>query len=106
MNLPAFPMACLLVLWGGVQQGMNGFDHNPVEYAARVECPALILHGERDPRVTVDEIRAIYKNLAGEKQMILFPDAGHESYLEVDRKRWRRAVQEFCASLSEQNRRG
>ncbi|HEY3966185.1 MAG TPA: alpha/beta hydrolase [Planctomycetaceae bacterium] len=104
MNLPSFPMARLLVFWGGVQLGMNGFDHNPVEYAARVKCPTLLLHGERDVRVTVPEIRSIYDCLAGEKELVLFPDAGHESYLEVDSERWRKAVCAFCAQIDQANR--
>ncbi len=104
MNLPAFPMARLLVFWGGVQLGMNGFDHNPVEYAAHVECPTLLLHGERDVRVTVSEIRSIYERLAGNKDLILFPDAGHESYLEVDPERWRAAIREFCTQFDQASR--
>jgi alpha-beta hydrolase superfamily lysophospholipase len=104
MRLPSFPMARLLVLWGGVQQGMNGFDHNPAEYAARVECPALVLHGERDVRVKISEVCSVYDRLAGDKDLILFPDAGHESYLEVDPDRWREAVKEFCARFPETDR--
>jgi alpha-beta hydrolase superfamily lysophospholipase len=100
MRLPAFPMARLMVFWGGVQQGMNGFDHNPVEYAARVECPTLLMHGRRDSRVTVAEIQSIFERLAGQKQLVLFPEAGHESYLEVDPDQWRQAVQDFCEGLT------
>ena len=47
MGLPAFPCAHLLVFWGGWQHGFNGFEHNPVEYAGKVDCPALLLHGVR-----------------------------------------------------------
>ncbi len=92
--------ARLLVFWGGVQLGMNGFDHNPVEYAAHVECPTPLLHGERG-RVTVSEIRSIYERLAGTKDLIFVSsDAGHESYLKVDPERWRAAIREFCTNSS------
>jgi alpha-beta hydrolase superfamily lysophospholipase len=101
MKFPAFPMARLLVFWGGWQQDLNGFEHNPVEYAERIECPTLLLHGENDPRVSVPEIRSIYDSLGGEKQLVLFPDAGHESYLELDADRWRRAVLEFIGGLAD-----
>ena len=77
-GLPAFPAAELLVFWGSVQQGNNGFAHNPVDYARSVQCPALFLHGERDPRVTTAQATAIFERLAGEKEYARFPDAGHE----------------------------
>jgi pimeloyl-ACP methyl ester carboxylesterase len=69
MGLPSFPCAQLLVFWGGVQHGMNGFAHNPVEYAARVDCPALLLHGEADARVSVAEAQSLCSALTGEQQL-------------------------------------
>jgi pimeloyl-ACP methyl ester carboxylesterase len=95
MGLPAFPFAHLLVFWGGVQKGMNGFAHNPVDYAASVRSPTLLMHGSRDPRVSVAEVESIFANLAGDKRLVLFPQAGHESYVAVDRACWNEAVDEF-----------
>ncbi len=100
MGLPAFPFAHLLVFWGGIQHGMNGFAHNPVDYAASVCCPALVLHGRHDRRVSVAEVESILANLAGEKHLVLFPEAGHEPYLAVDAFRWNAAVDAFLASVS------
>jgi alpha-beta hydrolase superfamily lysophospholipase len=67
MGLPTFPAAQLLVFWGGVQQGFNGFRHNPAEYARSVKCPVLMMHGEHDSRVTVEQARNIFDNL-GERR--------------------------------------
>jgi alpha-beta hydrolase superfamily lysophospholipase len=39
MNAPAFPMAGLLVFWGGLQNGFWAFGHNPVAYASNIKCP-------------------------------------------------------------------
>ncbi|MEL7316305.1 MAG: hypothetical protein AAFN08_15385 [Cyanobacteria bacterium J06559_3] len=39
MSLPSFPRAELIVLWGGWQQGINRFTHNPVAYAAATDSP-------------------------------------------------------------------
>ena len=103
MAVPSFPFAQLLVFWGGVQQGMNGFAHNPVNYAASVHCPVLLLHGEQDPRVSVPQIRSIYENLAGNKELVLFPHAGHESYLQSDSERWKRTVGEFLRRIENDN---
>lgn len=68
MGLPSFPAAQLLVFWGGVGAGFNGFAHNPVEYARHVRCPTLVLQGARDLRVRVEEGRAIYQQLRGPKR--------------------------------------
>jgi uncharacterized protein len=43
MNVPPFPMAGLLVFWGGAQHGFWAFGHNPTDYAKRINCPTLIL---------------------------------------------------------------
>ncbi len=95
MHLPAFPFAQLLTFWGGAQQGFNGFRHNPADYARQVHCPALLIHGGRDARVSVTEVRHIYDNLSGPKALELFPDFGHGSPVTQFPDRWRARVREF-----------
>jgi pimeloyl-ACP methyl ester carboxylesterase len=95
MGLPAFPGAQLLIFWASVQQGFNGFGHNPAEYAEQVECPVLLLHGADDPRVTLEQAEAIYNGLPRGKQMKVFADAGHELYLARQPEEWKRVVGEF-----------
>jgi alpha-beta hydrolase superfamily lysophospholipase len=97
MGVPSFPSARLLVFWGGVQHGFNGFEHNPVDYARSVRCPVLLMHGAHDPRVTQEQAQAIYDNLAGAKRFELFPDAGHQPCLSANPKLWRQTVAEFLA---------
>jgi uncharacterized protein len=36
LHIPPFPLAELIIFWGGVQHGFNAFAHNPVTYAAQV----------------------------------------------------------------------
>lgn len=95
LGVPAFPTAQLLVFWGGVQQGYSGFQHNPADYAREVRCPTLLLHGGRDPRVTVPQVRRVFDQLAGPKQLVLFDEAGHEPYLPKNTEPWRAAVSQF-----------
>lgn len=97
MGVPAFPLAPLLVFWGSVQHGMNGFAHNPVEYAASVRCPTLLMHGSQDSRVSLSEARSICDRLAGDKRFVVF-DAGHESYVAVDPELWQRSVADFLTA--------
>lgn len=95
MGVPTFPMAGLLVFWGGLQNGFWGFSHNPERYALSVKCPVLLLYGQKDPRVSHAEIKTIFKNLRGPKTLKTYPQAGHENYLKNYRTQWTRDVQTF-----------
>lgn len=97
-GLPSFPAAQLLVFWGGVQHGYNGFGHNPVEYAKQVTCPVLLLHGVCDCRVSCGQIQSIYRNLAGEKQLHFFEGVGHQSYAALQPQEWKECVAGFLHS--------
>jgi uncharacterized protein len=98
MGLPVFPMSNLLVFWGGLINGYNGFSHNPAEYAKGIHCPVLLLHGLKDERVTREETDLIYENLAGKKQLVYFPEAGHENYLDQYRDEWTKNIRNFLDS--------
>lgn len=95
MGWPSFPAAQLLIFWGGVQFGFNGFRHNPVDYAAAVECPTLLLHGADDPRATLRQAQAVFENLRGPKQFEVLTGLGHESYLSAQPERWKQTVSQF-----------
>jgi alpha-beta hydrolase superfamily lysophospholipase len=95
MNAPVFPMAALLVFWGGVQNGFWAFGHRPIDYAKEISCPVLILYGEKDKNVSRAETDAIFANLQGKKQLITYPDAGHENYLIKYKEGWVRDITTF-----------
>lgn len=97
MRLPSFPFAELLVFWGGRSGGFNAFAHNPVDYAPAVHCPTLVMHGAKDPRVSVREVERIYEKLGGGKALVVFPKLGHESYAEADVNTWRAQVKGHLA---------
>ena len=95
MELPSFPGAELIVFWGGVQQHIDGFAHNPVEYAKAIECPTLLMYGEFDKRVTLQEVQAIFDSLSGQKQFVTFAAFGHGSLASEDAFKWRQQVKQF-----------
>ncbi|HEX2535383.1 MAG TPA: alpha/beta fold hydrolase [Chitinophagaceae bacterium] len=95
MGIPSFPMAHLLVFWGGVQNGFNAYRHNPVDYARSITCPVLLLYGAKDEKVTPEETAAIFSRLAGPKSLVTFPLAGHENYLTRYREQWTAAITRF-----------
>lgn len=99
LHAPVFPMAGLLVFWGGVQNGFPAFSHNPIDYANDVICPTLLLYGEKDEKVSKEEIFRIYNNLKGYKQLRTYPKAAHENYLRHYRNQWVSDVTAFLSHL-------
>lgn len=95
MNVPSFPMAHLLVLWGGIINGFWAYDHNPSEYSKNIDCPVLLFHGEMDRKVSREEVDQIFNNLKGRKQFIVFESAKHENLLGYNKLKWKTAVAEF-----------
>jgi uncharacterized protein len=98
MNVPSFPMAGLLVFWGGMQNGFWAFGHKPVEYAKSVACPVLLLYGEKDDKVRRKEIDDIYNNINGRKRLRTYAEAGHENYLLKYHTEWVKDVEQFLQS--------
>lgn len=43
MNAPTFPMAGILVFWGGIQNGFWGFNHNPSELCKKYLLSSFIV---------------------------------------------------------------
>ena len=100
VGAPASPAAELLLFWGSLQLGYNGFGHNPAEYAASAECPTLLMHGQRDPWVTPDETRAIFERLRGPRQMVEIPGAGPEMpFVYHEPGLWRESVAQLLAQV-------
>jgi dipeptidyl aminopeptidase/acylaminoacyl peptidase len=92
MGIPSFPGTPALIFWGSIINGYSGFQHNPVEYAQEVECPVLMLHGADDERATLEQGKAVFDQLRGEKKFEVFDGVGHESYLEANSEKWKEVV--------------
>ena len=100
MKVPSFPMANLLVFWGGVQNGFNAFKHNPTDYARSITCPVLLLYGEKDEKVSRRETDQIFTNLNGIKRLVTYPLAGHENYLNKYKENWTADIKAFTNEIS------
>jgi len=99
MNAPTFPMAGILVFWGGIENGFWGFNHNPTAYAKNINCPTLLLYGEKDKSVSRKEIDEIYTNLNGLKKLHIYKNTGHENYLIKNKVEWTKNVSDFLTSI-------
>lgn len=100
MGAPSFPAARLLVFWGGIQFGFNGFDNNPVEYAESLKCPVLFMHGANDPRAKLSEGRSVYNAVPGNHKWFKeFAGTGHQSYVAANPEQWKEAVVSFLTKI-------
>jgi dipeptidyl aminopeptidase/acylaminoacyl peptidase len=99
MGLPGSPFAELLLFWGSVQNGFNFFTHNPVDYASLVGCPALVLHGELDQRVALEQARRIAAAMGGGARLVAYAGVPHIPIVNAQPDAWRRDVEKFLAQL-------
>lgn len=95
MGIPSFPLAELLIFYGGLQNGFNAFKHQPTAYAKKITVPSLLIYGEQDKRVTRNEIDLIYQNLAGKKEQLILNKSGHDDYLKESYEEWTKKVDAF-----------
>lgn len=95
MKAPSFPMAWLLVVWGGIQNGFWALAHNPTEYAKDISCPTLLMYGQQDTKVSRQEIDEIFTNLNGPKFLKIYHNAGHENYLTRYKNEWTKDITDF-----------
>ncbi|MFL5789150.1 MAG: alpha/beta hydrolase [Flavisolibacter sp.] len=100
LGFPAEPFASLVTGWIGIERGFNAFGLRGSKYATEIKCPVLLEWGEYDRYVKRNELESIYNNLSSQnKKLVIYPDAGHESYLQRDPILWERTVSSFLTSL-------
>lgn len=96
MGVPSFPMAYLLVFWGGTQNGFWGFSHNPEEYAKAIKSPVLLLYGGGDETVKEAERQSIYENLRSDiKKYEPLGNSKHHALFSENEAAWTKEVLAF-----------
>jgi pimeloyl-ACP methyl ester carboxylesterase len=100
-SLPLSGLAKLIVMWGSLQSGFNGFKHNPIDYAYSVGCPTLFINGDRDQRVPLGQARGLYGAIpTRNKRFVQLEGAGHISPRADNPEQWRAAITDFLNSLT------
>ncbi|HEY2918201.1 MAG TPA: alpha/beta fold hydrolase [Candidatus Binatia bacterium] len=99
LGLPGSPFAELLLFWGSLQRRFNFFSHNPVDYARSVNCPTLILHGEKDERATLEQARNLARSFGGKARLIVYSDVPHMAIVNARPSEWTRDIQVFLKQL-------
>ena len=98
-NIPTNPTAPLMIFWAGIQHGINGFSHNPINYAKAVNCPSLVIHGAQDKWTPVNDIETLVNNIPAAKQLVISADAGHHQLIGVDRFLWDESISHFLNTI-------
>lgn len=94
-GIPAFPNDYILTFWGGHHLGFNGFKHVPEHYAKNINIPTLLLQGENDQYISLEETETIYRNLNARKKRVYFVEAKHEDLFDHDKTLWLNEVFHF-----------
>jgi hypothetical protein len=100
-GFPQEPFATLVTFWMGIERGYNGFTHDATEYAKNISCPVLLECGERDRYVLVKDVGNIFAHLkTAHKKLVVYSNADHESYLQLDPNKWERETESFLQSVN------
>jgi pimeloyl-ACP methyl ester carboxylesterase len=99
LGLPGSPFTELLLFWGSLQRGFNFFSHSPVDYARFVNCPTLILHGEKDRRTTLEQARSLARSFGDNGRFIVYRDVPHMAIVDARPTEWTRDIEVFLKQL-------
>ena len=88
----------LMFLFGMPAQGMGleKIDQECLERIKRIFLPTLIIHGDQDSLVPLENAKTIYQHLgAREKKLLIIPSATHNDIMIVGFKEYFNAIQQF-----------
>jgi fermentation-respiration switch protein FrsA (DUF1100 family) len=95
-GLPAFPFAPLVIFWGQREAGINISEVRPVdEIASLSPRPVLIVHGERDDLIPVENAHHLYQAAQEPKELYLIPNAGHTNFVHAGGEAYVQKIVEF-----------
>lgn len=95
-GLPPFPFAPLVVFFGQRETGVDIRAVRPVDVIASISPrPVLLIHGERDSLILVENARRLYAAAREPKQLYLLPEVGHGGFLQGEPKEYPRRILDF-----------
>lgn len=92
----AKPLARLAVRVAGWRLGADLEKADPGLWAGKIAPRALLLiHGERDPYTSTEEVRAMFASAGEPKELWIVPEAGHRNVDEVEPEAYKERVLGF-----------
>jgi hypothetical protein len=78
--------------------GLEKIDQECLERIKKIFLPTLIIHGERDSLVPLENAREIYRHLGTkEKELLVIPSATHNDIMGIGFNDYFKAIQQFVA---------
>ncbi len=97
-KVPSWVFADILAITGGLILRYNPYRFNPVDYAAEIDIPALLIHRDNDPYVSAEEVRHIYYKLKNkESELITVSDYGHGTIVHSHHELFKEEVKKFLS---------
>ena len=91
LKLPSFPFAMLA--WCYIEWCLGRFrEFDRARFAARLECPLLVLHGSEDPVCGIESAQRIAE-AAPKGELVVIDGGGHADLAEVNRERYLDAIE-------------
>ncbi len=85
--------------------GLERIDRECLEQIEEIFLPTLILHGERDSLVPLENAREIYRHLGSkEKELLVIPSATHNDIMLVGFKDYFNAIRQFVERAQNQRK--
>ncbi len=82
-----------------VGMGLEKIDQECIERLRKIFLPALILHGEKDNLVPLQNAKEIYESLgSSHKRLLVIPSATHNDIMLIGFKNYFKAIEEFVHS--------
>ena len=74
-----------------------------IDYAKKVTCPSLVIHGEMDEVVPFWHGQRIFDALSEPKTFYRIPKASHNNVAEVGGEAYWEAIKNFCQTIAKKN---
>ena len=101
--LGAFGRMLTPLLLGQLQLrlGVSASQLRPVDHIADVDCPVLIMSGEKDRNTRTADTQILFERARSRKQLWLVPKAGHVDLHRAARKEYETRVLAFLGQMAE-----
>ncbi|MHA7059098.1 alpha/beta fold hydrolase [Aquimarina sp. M1] len=70
-------------MWTETWLSRSFIDWNIENYLGRIQCPSLIIQGEKDEYGTLDQVYSITKKTLGKSESLIIPNTGHTPHKEA-----------------------
>jgi uncharacterized protein len=92
------PLAMKQVQWW---LGVSSAQLRPIDHIADVECPMLIMSGEKDRNTRPADTQILFERARSPKQLWFVPNAGHVDLHRAAREEYERRVLAFLGQMAE-----